>query len=682
MKTQFINDVCINREYSWLQFNKRVLDQARDEGNPLLERGKFLSIFSSNLDEFYMVRVGSLVNQNIVSPKMSENKTHLTAAEQLDGIFAETKKLYKLSGEAYAELRKQLKEKGIRLVKPSQMTAPQKLEAQRYFTSQVLPLLSPMVLDAKHPMIRFENMHSYLMYKLKKGERSMFGIMPLPSRLPRLYRFAGKRTALITIEDILRTFGFLAFEGYTVTCQALVRVTRNADFETDEADVDSEYDYDFSKYLKDKIEMRSTLAVVRLEIDEDSDEILEFLQDNLHIKKKQCFTVKNYFDYKFMFSLDKFLSADEAAALKYPPFKGRQPSYGDGVSLLDVALTRDIFLAYPFDSMNTLIKLLDECSVSKDVSSIRITIYRLDAHSRIVDALKRASENGIEVTVVIELCARFDEENNMYYAGVLQEAGCTIIYGVGNYKVHSKIVSIVLQRGGEVRYITHLGTGNYNEGTSRQYTDLNIITANESIGLDAAAFFRNLAIGNIEQTYRQLLIAPAGLKSGLLSYIDREIEKAKKGEKAEIIAKMNSLTDLEMIERFIKASQAGVKVQLIVRGICCLLPGVEGKTENISVTSIVGRFLEHSRIYCFGSGDDRMVFISSADLMTRNTDKRVEIATPVLDKEIEGKICKMLSIMLADNVKARRLLRDGTYAKVDNGLPPCDSQALFLAEKI
>lgn len=401
---------------------------------------------------------------------------------------------------------------------------------------------------------------------------------------------------------------------------------------------------------------------MRLETDGASEEITDFLVENLGVKNKQCFAHAYPLDCKYLSKLSDLIGDKEAAKLKYPPFRPRGCAVGE--SLIARVMRKDIFLSYPYDGFDTLVKLLEECAESKEVASIKITIYRLDSHSRLVEALKRASENGIDVTVVIELCARFDEENNLYYAHVLKEAGCTIFYGVGNYKVHSKIISIVLNRGGEVKYITHLGTGNYNEVTSRLYTDLNVITADERIGRDGAAFFRNLAIGNIEQDYEKLLIAPHSLKSGLLEKIDRETEKAEKGEKAAIYAKMNSLTDLEMIKRFIKASRAGVKIRLVVRGICCLVPGIPGKTENIRVVSIVGRFLEHSRIYAFGEGGEE-VYISSADLMTRNTDKRVEIATPVLDPEIKATIFRKLENILADNVKARELNCHGEYLPVE-----------------
>ena len=656
----FIKDTYINREYSWLKFNERVLMQAADESVPVLERCKFFSIYCSNLDEFYMVRVGSLVNQAMVSPKTKENKTSLTASEQLSGIYAETKKLCAVAEEVFEGLRKALKKSGIKQVR-GKLNDEQREEVYAYFTASVLPFLSPMVLDAKHPLMRFENAHTYLIMRLSKGGRDMIGVMPMPNKVKPVYFFGGKKSAFITLEDIVREFGHTAFCGYKCTARALCRVTRNADFETDEADCDSEYDYDFSKYLKEKIEMRSSFGAVRLETADADKEIIEFLTSNLSLKGKQCFSHEYPLDCKYLMSLGSSLDETAAAELSYRPF--RPKTLPSGESILEKVMRKDIFLAYPYDSFSTLVRLLEECAESKETASIKITIYRLDNHSRIVEALKRASENGVEVTVVIELCARFDEENNLYYAHVLKEAGCTIFYGVGNYKVHSKIVSIVLNRGGEAKYITHLGTGNYNEKTSKQYTDLNIITSDDEIGRDGAAFFRNLAIGDIEEDYSRLLIAPHSLKSGLMKYIDREIEKAEKGENAAIYAKMNSLTDIDMINRFIKASKAGVKVRLVVRGICCLLPGVKGETDNIRIISIVGRFLEHSRIYCFGeNGDD--VFISSADLMTRNTSKRVEIATPVLDPDIKREIFARLSNMLSDNVKARELTFSGEYVPV------------------
>ncbi|MBQ8407161.1 MAG: polyphosphate kinase 1 [Clostridia bacterium] len=679
-KTKFVKGVYCNREYSWMQFNRRVLEQATDLTNPLLERCKFLAIFHSNFDEFFMVRVGSLVNEVSLSPQSRENKTFLTAAEQIEGVLEYAKELYKESASVFSGLKKELSKNGVRILRPYELTIKQKAQCQKHFIRNILPFLSPMVLDAKHPMIRFENKHLYMMFELEKEGRDMFGVMAVPTHTERIFALeGGKKTNLITVEDILSEFGEYAFPGYTVKSKALLRVTRNADFDANVDDTDLEHDFDFAKYMKKKVELRSTQDAVRLEIDKNSNAIRSFVLKNLKLKKSACFKVKHYLDYKFLFSLGKYLDSRKADSLKYPPFKGRVAAdLLPPKSMIERVREKDVFLSYPFDSIEPLIRLLEECAADERVVSIKITIYRLDNHSRIVEALKRASENGKEVTVVIELCARFDEENNMYFAGVLQEAGCTIIYGMQNYKVHSKIISVLLKDGDEIGYITHLGTGNYNEGTSKQYTDLNIITANREIGEDATAFFRNIAVCNTEYDYQKLLIAPNSLKQGLLEEIDGQIALAKEGKSAKITMKMNSLTDKQMIERLKKASKCGVQIKMIVRGICCLLPGIEGETENIQVISIVGRFLEHSRVYCFGEGEERKVYISSADLMTRNTDKRVEIATPVLDREIADKICGILDVIFADNVKAKRLLPDGSYERVVTSTEPCNSQEEFL----
>lgn len=676
---KFIRDVYINREYSWLMFNKRVLDQATDNTNPLLEKCKFLSIFHSNLDEFFMVRVGSLQTDARLNANAKENKTELTAKEQIEGILRFVKGYYRDSDAVYSKLVKELNKNGLRIKSGGELSQKQYAKCKQYFMSSVLPLLSPMALDAKHPMIRFENMNCYMMFELEKSDRNMYGVMAISPKLPRLYRLdGGKKTTVITMEELIKTFGHFAFDGYNVKSRAMLRVTRNADFDANIDDADIERDFDFSKFLKHKVELRGSQDAVRLQITGGADGIKAFLLKLLDIKKQYCFTVKNAFDYKFMMSLSEFFQPRDAAALKYLPPIPKAAVVPQGASVLETALAGDIFLAYPYDSMDTLVRLLFECAEDPRVASIKITIYRLDHRSRIVEALKKASELGKEVTVVIELCARFDEENNMYFAEVLRDAGCTIIYGMGNYKVHSKIISIVLTDGDELKYITHLGTGNYNEQTSKLYTDLNIITADPDIGSDAVAFFRNIAICNTDYDYKKLLIAPRSLKKGLIKYIERETKKAENGEPAFIKAKMNSLTDKTIIDKLIAASCAGVNIALVVRGICCLVPGVSGKTENISVISIVGRFLEHSRIYCFGDGEDRKTFISSADLMTRNTDKRVEIATPVSDAKIERKIYDMLTVMLSDNVKGRVLCSDGKYREREAVGEPINSQERFL----
>ena len=670
---RFIKGQYMNREYSWLLFNERVLNQAMDMTNPLLERCKFLSIFHSNLDEFFMVRVGSLYNENILDPKEEENKTDLTASEQLEGILTYAKGLYAKSAAVYKGLYHDLNDEGIRIISGDKLTPRQKEECCDYFVDHILPLLSPMVLDAKHPMMRFENKTCYMIYDLEKNGRKMVGVMSAAPAVDRLHRLGrGKKINLITTEELVKLFGHLAFTGYNVNEKLMIRVTRNADFDTRIDDCDIEHD--FSVIMREKIELRQKLDVVRLEVDKNSPKLRDYVLKILKLKSKYCFKVEHFFDYKFMFALSAYLPPETASALKYPPLKPRIPSsVALAKSMIDLINSKDLYLSYPYDSMSPLLRLLDEAAEDQRVVSIKITIYRLANQSRIVEALKKASENGKSVTVVIELCARFDEENNLNAASILQEAGCTIIYGMQNYKVHSKIISIVLSEDGKLGYITHLGTGNYNESTSKQYTDLNVITADKEIGEDAALFFRNIAICNTECEYKRLLVAPATLKSGLIKCIDGEISKANNGEPAKIVAKMNSLTDKTLINKLIEAGSAGVQIDLIIRGICCLVPGVPGETENIRVRSIVGRFLEHSRIYCFGT-DEKTIYISSADLMTRNTDKRVEIAAPVLDGEIKGKICDYLDCMLSDNVKAQVLGADGSYSKVSSDGKLLDAQ--------
>ena len=660
-KKRFIRGIYINREYSWLQFNSRVLRQANDPTNPLLEQCKFLSIFGSNLDEFFMVRVGSLFNENVSDPDEEENKTGLTPAKQLAGIMAVVRRLYKERETVYRALRKRLSKAGVRILTDEEITPRQNELCKQYFLENITPLLSLMVLDAKHPMIRFENMRHYMLYELERNGRRMIGVLYVNPAAERLFCVgSGKKAKVVPLEVLLRRFGYLAFTGYEVKHRIMLRVTRNADVDTSISDADD--GHDFSYVMRQTIERRSKLGAVRVEVDDLSSPLCSFVLKQVGAGEECCIEAPDFFSYSFLGGMGAYFTKEQAAALKYPPFKGAvDPVLRDAPSLIDCVSQRDVFLSYPYESMSPLVELLEECAKDERVLSVMITIYRLASHSRIVDALCRACENGKEVTAVIELSARFDEENNLHFAEKLRDAGCNIIYGMGNYKVHSKIVSVVLKKEQELAYITHLGTGNYNESTAKQYTDLNVITANEEIGEDAVAFFRNIGIGNTEFSYKHLLVAPETLKEGILRYIDREIAKAKEGGAGRIAMKMNSLTDKTVIDKLVEASCAGVRVRLLVRGICCLRPGVEGKTENITVTSVVGRFLEHSRIYTFGEGEDRVTYISSADMMTRNTDKRVEIAAPLLDKAVEEQVCSYLELMLSDNVKAMHLCEDGVY---------------------
>jgi polyphosphate kinase len=653
----------INREYSWLKFNERVLEEANSQNNPLLEKCRFLSIFTSNLDEFFMVRVGTLFNNMLLAPNVRDNKTNLTPAEQLDEIYKHSKKTYGLRTQVAENIFAELKKEGINIenVRLKSKTVSKRFE--NHFKKNMLPLLNPMILDSKHPLIRLDNLEMHVILHLEHKGKNFFGILPVPNKCERLIsEQISSGVKILLAEDIVYYFADTVFSKYKVLSKALVRLTRNADINTEIFSMDFESEYDFSKLLRGKVDSRTNLPSVRLELSDDSKAIKEFLCKNLNMSAHQCFIIKYFFDYKFLFSIDKYLPEDKIATLKYPPLRSRTIPLPKPKSVIDSVRASDLFLSYPFDSMDTFLDLLDSASIDKRVIDIKITIYRIDKQSRIIEALRRASRNGKEVTAIIELAARFDEENNLHFAEILKEAGCTIIYGVGNYKVHSKIMLLILKDGENISYITHLGTGNYNESTSKQYTDLNIITADDEIGSDAADFFRNLSMGDVNFNSAKLLIAPKTLKEGLLQKIKEQTALAEKGKPARIVCKMNSLTDIDFIKEFTRASMAGVKVNLIVRGICCLLPDFSGKTENINIKSIIGRFLEHSRIYSFGCKEPE-IYISSADLMTRNTAKRIEIATPVIDKRIRDRISRMLEIMLADNENASYLTASGKYER-------------------
>ena len=668
-----------NREISWLSFNKRVLDQAMDLTNPLLERCKFLSIFISNLDEFIQVRLGTLINQNQKDPAGRENKTDMTAKEQIDAILATLPYFYKVSNETYRFLTNELYDKGVNLLRSKDLSERQRLVAEETFQRDILPRVSPLVLDSKHPLFRFENFRIYLIVSLERKGREMIGLAMLHHSTGRLIRLeGGKKTHLMLSEEMLLAFAEKVFTGFSIKEKALVRVTRNADFDAMAEDADDEYGFDFSRLIQTKVEGRTGSDVIRLETTQISENLKAFLLKNLNIKKSHSFQIQGCFDYKFMFRLGDYFDYETVSTLRYSAYRPATPrNLGSTADLIGEVKKKDILLSYPYQSMDVLLHLLEQAASDKRVTSIKITIYRLADRSRIIEYLLKAAENGKEVVAVMELAARFDEENNLYNAELLRDAGCTVFYGIEDYKVHSKIISITMEDEGIISYITHLGTGNYNESTAKQYTDLNLITANQEIGEDGAAFFRNLAVLNVEAEYKRLLVAPFTLKSSLLAEMDKEIAKGSKGV---IRAKLNSLTDRDCIEKLIEASQAGNTVSLVVRGICCLVPGVKDLSENITIISIVGRFLEHSRIYCFGSEGEERVYIASADLMTRNLEKRVEIATPILDPDIKKKILHLLSLVESDTVKARRLDNKGTYSKIQALSAPINSQEECIRE--
>jgi len=661
--SKLIKGAFVNREYSWLQFNERVLLEADSPDNPLLEKCKFLSIFSTNLDEFFMVRVGSLFNEVQENPLAVDSKTGMTPKEQLAWIYEHVEKLYAMRLRIARNIFAALKKEGIVVVNARLKNENIDNRFEKYFQNTLLPLLNPIVLDNKHPLIHLENLRMYVVLLMEYGGKTFFGILPVPNRDERLILHkTALRSKIMTCEDLVYCFADKVFSKYKILEKTLIRLTRNADVDTEMFSTDFESEYEFSKLIKRKVSMRSTLPSVRLEFSGDCEEIKSFLCKNLNIEPCHCFNIRYFFDYKFMYLIEQYMPQDRATALKYTPLNGRLVPLARPDSIIDSVLLEDLLLFYPFDSMDTFLNMLDDASTDKRVASIKITIYRVEKQSRIVEALRRARRNGKEVTVIIELTARFDEENNLYLMGVLKDAGCTVVYGIENYKVHAKIMLIVLKEGEEISYITHLGTGNYNESTAKFYTDLNIITASRQIGLDAAEFFRKMSMGDVNFNCGKLLVAPLGLKPMFLKKIDEQINLASNGKPARIICKMNSLTDIDFINGLVRASQAGVKIQLIIRGICCLLPGVAKKTENIEIKSLVGRFLEHSRIYCFGENNPE-IYIASADLMTRNMTRRIEIATPITDGNIRKRIRKMLDILLADNEKASYLTADGKYIK-------------------
>lgn len=679
---QGIKGPYMNRELSWLAFDKRVLDQAMDLTNPLLERCKFLSIFTSNLDEFIQVRLGTMQNQMEKDPGERENKTGLTAKEQTDLVLSLLPSLYKLSNETWRFLRTELYDKGVDIMRAKDLSERQKPAALEAFEKEILPRVNPMVLDTKHPLYRFENLRTYLVVSLERKGRQLFGVASMHMTTPRLIHIpGGKKKHLVLSEELLSAYADKVFPGFTLKEKALIRVTRNADFDASTEDAeDDEFGFDFSRLIQTRVEGRTKGDVIRLETTSLSEALKSFLLKTVGVKKSHVFQVPGCFDYKFMFRLGDEFDYETVSTMRFPAYKPVTPrALASTNDLIAEVMHRDIFLAYPYQGMDVLLRLLEQAAGDPRVTSIKITIYRLASRSRIVEALRKAAENGKEVVAVMELAARFDEENNLYNADMLRDAGCTVFYGVEDYKVHSKIISITLEDEDGIHYITHLGTGNYNESTAKQYTDLNLITADQEIGEDGAAFFRNLATLNVDCSYKRLLVAPYSLEPGLMKEIDAEIAKGCEGV---IRAKFNSLTDKESMDKLIEASQAGVSVSLVVRGICCLVPGVPGLTENITVTSIVGRFLEHSRIYCFGKDGDERVYISSADLMTRNLQKRVEIATPVLDPQVKKRVLHILSLVEGDNVKARRMGSNGGYSKVKDFAKALNSQEECLREAL
>ena len=670
-----------NRELSWLQFNARVLAEAEDENVPLLERFKFLAIFTSNLDEFFMIRVGSLCDMAAVDKEHTDSKSGLTAKEQLHLIYKAVEPLYARRDAAFSDVDSKLSAIGLRRLTMDSLAQNEQKYIKRYFKDIIAPVLSPQIVDSHHPFPHLEGkvLHIAALLSHKKTER--LGLLPVPASLPPVVFLPETPSRYILTEDILLAYADHVFEMYDVLEKTVLCVTRNADIQVDDETFGVEGG-DFRKKMEKLLRQRRRMAVVRVEINRPiSDHFKEHFRSRFEVSDAQIFLSRTApLKLGYAFSLGEHLPEKKRAFLSDAPFTPQQPAMlSAGQSLLKAALQRDILLSYPYESMEPFLQMIREAANDPAVLAIRITIYRLASKAKLVEYLCAAAENGKDVTALIELRARFDEQNNIDWSERMEEAGCKIIYGFEDYKVHSKICLITRRERGAVRHITQVGTGNYNEKTAKQYTDVSLITADERIGQDAGAFFNNMALGNLSGRYNRLFVAPTSLKNNILALMDEQIAKGKDGY---ILLKFNSLTDIDVIAKLREASCAGVTVEMIVRGICCLLPGVPGHTENITVTSIVGRFLEHSRIYVFGRGDEEKMYISSADLMTRNTERRVEIACPIDDPAVRTRLHDILYAMQHDTVKARVLQPDGTYCKKPAVQDPICAQDLLMQQAI
>lgn len=669
-----------NRELSWLRFNERVLMEATDETVPLLERLKFIAIFTSNLDEFFMIRVGSLFDLSHFKTHTIDQKSGWTPGEQLTHIYEAVRVLYARRQQIYQEVEQQLRVHGICQLHYDELAETEVKFVRQYFKSSIAPILSPQIVDTHHPFPHLQNKALHIGAWLKYKNNPMFAVIPVPAALPEVIFLPGGETRYIRTEEVILEHVSQIFKSDTILEKTVFCVTRNADINPDDEAFDFDSD-DFRGKMKKLLRQRQRLAPVRLELSRPiSETFLKYLKEHLPVTQEQVYVTNAPLKMGYAFALPAKLSENKRRALTDAPFT---PGVPHGVRL-NAPITpqvqaHDILLSYPFEGMDTFLHLIRESAYDPDVISIKITIYRLARKAKLVEYLCAAAEAGKDVTAFIELRARFDEQNNIDWSERLEDAGCTVIYGVENYKVHSKVCLITRRSQGSVQYITQVGTGNYNEKTALQYTDLSLITANPAIGQDANHFFQNLAIGNVSGQYEHLMVAPSSLKTGIIREIDREI--AKRGE-GRIFIKMNAITDIDLIEKLKQASCAGVRVRMIVRGICCILPDIPEKTENIEVISIVGRFLEHSRVYCFGQGNDERMYIASADFMTRNTEKRVEVACPIYDQAAREKIHYLMDTCWADNVKARALQRDGSYRTRPIRETPIDSQQMLMAKAL
>ena len=640
--------IYMNRELSWLKFNERVLEEAENPKVPLCERLTFASIYQSNLDEFFMVRVGSLIDQMLVAKDSRDNKTHMTPKEQIQAILPQVEILNRRKDEVYGKLMEKIEEYGVRLVDFSKITEEENKFLEAYFDMEISGLISPTIVGKRQPFPFLKNKEIYAVVVLTtKSGKERLGIIPCGSGVfERLIHLPGGNTYMLSEELILHYIPKV-FKGYQVKEKSLLRVTRNADID---ADALYDEDLDYREFMADLIKKRKKLAPVRIELSRKlSEGSVKLICEHLAIKSQYVFHSQAPLDLSFVFQIEDALRKipelfyERRTPRKSPAFTGDRP-------ILDQIKEKDKLLSYPYESINPFLNMLHEAANDKDV------------------------------LVLVELKARFDEENNIGWSRLLEDAGCRVIYGLDGYKVHSKLCLITKKTDEQIEYYTQIGTGNYNEKTSRLYTDLSLMTYNVDIGLEAANVFQALAMGETIKHVDHLLVAPKCLQNKILDMIDEEIAHARTGEPAYIGLKMNSLTDKKIMEKLVEASCAGVRIDMVIRGICCLIPQVPGKTENIHVRSIVGRFLEHSRIYIFGSEGREKIYIASADFMTRNTLRRVEVAAPVYDEEIKARLLRMFHIMLQDNQQARQEDGEGIYRILPTDEEPLDSQEYFYAE--
>ena len=667
--------VYMNRELSWLKFNERVLEEAENKKVPLCERLTFASIYQSNLDEFFRVRVGSLVDQMLLGGKIRDNKTKMTAKEQIEAVLHQVMKLNRRKDAVYDAIMGQLEDYGVRLVDFRKISKKESEYLEKYFLNEIAPVISPTIVGKRQPFPFLKNNEIYAVVVLQtKSGKEKLGIIPCSNTgFKRLVELPTAGTYMLAEELILHYIPEV-FERYNIKAKSLIRVTRNADID---ADALYDEDLDYRDFMAELIKRRKKLAPVRLELTREMDgEIVDVLCDYLELDSDYVFQVQAPLDLSFVFEIqDTLRKTPELFYEKRVPQKSSQ--FRDGEPVFPQIREKDKLLSYPYESMKPFLNFLREAANDKEVISIKMTLYRVAKHSKSVEYLIDAAENGKEVLVLVELKARFDEENNIEWSRRLEDAGCRVIYGLDGYKVHSKLCLVTRKSEGQVEYYTQIGTGNYNEKTARLYTDLSLMTANVEIGLEAAKVFQALSMEETVDNVQHLLVAPRCLQNKVLSMIDEEIACAKEGKEAYIGLKMNSLTDKKIIDKLIEASQAGVKIDMVIRGICCLIPGVKGKTENIQVRSIVGRFLEHSRIYIFGTQEREKVYIASADFMTRNTLRRVEVATPIYDKDLKMQLEEMFVTMLSDNQKARQEDSRGNYEIAEAQETPLNSQEFF-----